>query len=261
MAAIKPVFGAEVLNGSLATGMVGAYLFNKGSGDFATDVEGSSGNATTVTPPMANTWSTPSAPDLTALDFTGSIADVLDLASIAIANSSVGYSIAGKIIPDLVNNNTIISFSDSAESSYQDSIRINASANFEAWSRRIAVAGQAQGTTTVVADTPISFGAAFTSLSSRSIYTNGTDKQTETTAVGLVTFDQIYIGALSDSTPSLPFNGEIVYLYIWDRVLSDAEFLSVHNDPYQMMVASGGTGAGSASVGIRRRRRKSSIHR
>ena len=259
MAVSKPAFGAEVLQGSLSVGLVAAYLFNKGSGDVVFDVvSGSTYDVTSITPPTLNTWTSGlAAPDITGYDFIGTTGEGLSVAAVPIASSGVGYSVVTKITPDFNNGRAAFSIAEGASPGHLDAISLDTVA--EAWTRAGGgfVVAKAAGTTTLVAGTTYTIGATFASLSAREIFVNGISEGTDGTTQAAVTFDTLCIGQFIDSTPSGPYNGDMFFLYIYNRVLSAPEMLAIHNDPYQMMVVSGTTGAGSPSVGIRRRRRKS----
>ena len=243
MAAIKPSFGNENLNGPLSVGLVWAGLFNRGSGDFVTNVSGASNNATVQTAPMSgNLWTTPAAPDLTALDFVGDISKRLELATNPVPTLGGGYTVVARIIPDVDTGVFVFSNNDDTFTNLQDSLTIGAPFAPGTVSVRSrdgvgsALFVSATSTSTITIGSPVTIGATFETGSSRSVWVNGVKEATNTSVLTTPSTNLVTIGGAGDLTPSNPFNGQIVFFYIYSRVLSDAEMLSIHNDPYQMMV-------------------------
>jgi len=94
--------------------------------------------------------------------------------------------------------------------------------DFYAISRNTAV-GYASGTVGVSTGTWYHVTAVFAATNSRTIYTNGADKQTGTTAVTVSGADRIAIGRCADVSPLLYWSGMIAEAAIWSAALSDAE--------------------------------------
>lgn len=79
------------------------------------------------------------------------------------------------------------------------------------------------GTITLVAGRWYHITAVGTSATSRSIYTNGGDKVTETTSNIPASLDRTNIGCLTSSTRTSFFGGIIAHAGVWNVVLDDSE--------------------------------------
>lgn len=89
----------------------------------------------------------------------------------------------------------------------------------------------AETTVSVTAGTWASAAAVFTSSSSRSVFLNGANKVTSTTA-SAVNFSQLsrfYVGAYGLDNPLYHiFDGQIMNPTVWSVALTDEEILSLH---------------------------------
>lgn len=237
MPTIKPVFGAVLDTGHAhAANLVGAYLFNKGSGDVATDSNGGYGNATVVLSPP--TWTTPAAPDLTAMDFSGSTNKGLLTANSPITSSNSGYTVITRVIPDdVTTQRAIFSFALSGDADY-DTFELQ-SGKARAATRIAGSIAAAESTTTLEVNTAYTLAARYDSNSLRSIFVNGTNEDTDATAKDTVTWTKNGIGYLARNTPALGWDGEIVFLYIYNVALSDATIAAISADPYAMFAPQG----------------------
>ena len=94
--------------------------------------------------------------------------------------------------------------------------------------------GVADSTTEVTVNSWAHVCAIFGATNSRSIFLDGTDKQTETTNVDPTGIDRITIGRSGDFTPGSPFSGKIDLPMIWNRALTDDEVEWIFREPTAM---------------------------
>jgi len=229
---LKPPVGA-VLNKHhpLAKGLVGAWLFNEGRGKRAYDRSGNGNNATL----LANaSWSVSTKG--TALDSTSAGATLLYSPSIDITGDQVG------IVVGLIPN---FNPSGSPDTTYFvfDGDRDNVGqfrlmyANTNTWRFRVHASSSLNynhsGQTGAKEFVQI---AAIYDGAEQRIYENERALGSGLANSGNIksnTGNDRAIGAQGDGS-SEPFDGDIVYAYLFDRAPTASEILSLHLDPYQM---------------------------
>ncbi len=241
----KPLLGVEINKSHpIAHRLVGAWVCNEAIGDTATNYTNPGRNDGTLTGSTC-TWKV--GEKGAAVQVTGDgVTDRINIGSVAGSNPLSGYgsqviSMAALVYkaPDPGNNSywRMIDISDGANASNGWALWWYTSNN--EW--LVAVDGTVIGDWT--ADSAIVTGGhRFVGVvinaktDSHDLYLDGSLYSTESTAV---TFNATTVnGAIGNwnHAADRQWNGHIYYVYVWNRVVTAAEFAQLYSEPYCMFV-------------------------
>lgn len=225
----KPRRGEAAVNRQhpLARGLVGAWLFNEGGGTTVRDVSGAGNDGTMANMGAANWAVTKYGRGLLYIDTSDSVdcsKEIIGTGDVSIVSliraESRGGGNNGRIIDVGTGNATSLGMSSTNNKLYgsRNGVSFPVSANnsipYNTWRHVVFAAGASSQTA--------------------NYYINGELSGTANQATGAPDLDGasgLYIGNRSDNTRG--FDGDIVYLLIYDRVLSPSEAIMLYADPWR----------------------------
>lgn len=247
MSTTKPPKGWRLnTNHAYANGLVGAWIWNEGSGQTTTDLTGISGIATAVGWTLV--WGTNGDGQM-SITIDTSDSTYISVANNVITALSQPMTVISKVTFGDINQ-AIVSFSDSSTTGDQHCLRTKAGGLLTAASR-INGSGFSEAATVTgrTAPTIVTVAGVFNGLSSRILYVNGSQEGINTdTLAADKTLNVVNIGRLGDSTPNGSWGGGMEYLFLYNRALTGTEVANVSAGPYAMMAPPGRANKNVAAI-------------
>jgi len=122
--------------------------------------------------------------------------------------------------PRILHNGYLAALGNASDSSRQ-ALYFRDDGIVRAVHRNGSTIGDASSTSTYSANTWVHATAVFSSLSSRAVFVDGSDKQTSSVALGSVSLTDTHIG--SRPPGAFYFDGDLAEVAIWSAALSDRE--------------------------------------